>query len=88
MRTIQYAIDKETGLTVSRRGSQIAIPILEYSNMIGQNHYQTTYILETCGIFSFGEEFNRFAWTRKIPVEIKNIHRKFWGMKPLKERGA
>ena len=37
-------------------------------------------------IFDVAKEVGSLKWTRKIPVEIKNIHRKFWGFAPLKEK--
>ena len=32
-------------------------------------------------------QYARLRWTRKIPLEIKNYHRAFWGMKAVKMPG-
>jgi hypothetical protein len=83
MRTIQYAIDSNF-LVWSRVGNEIAAPILDYEHMKPENNFETKYYLEKCDIFDIRREWDNLHWTRKIPNEIKNEHRKFWGMKPLK----
>jgi hypothetical protein len=81
MKTIQYAIDKDTGLIISRVGSEVAIPVLDFEHMKPENHFETVYNIEKFGIFdTIGM---RLTWTRKIPTNYKNLHRKFWDMKPL-----
>ncbi len=84
-RTIQYAIDKETGLVWSRVGDQVAVPILDFKGMNASDGYKTHYYLEKMGVFvaCIGTDLK---WTRKIHIEIKNMHRKFWGFKPLKAK--
>ncbi|HDY90266.1 MAG TPA: hypothetical protein ENH82_19370 [bacterium] len=80
-RTIQYAIEQETGQVCSQVSGEIAIPILNYDCMQPENGYKLTYRLEKFDIFTtIGM---KLKWTRKIPQEIKNQHRKFWGFKPL-----
>lgn len=83
MRIIQYAIDLDTGLVVSRVGSELAWPILDYVGMNPQNNFVTNYELGT--IILLAAAWLRLRWTRKIPVEIKNIHRRFWGFKELRK---
>ena len=78
MRTIQYAIDKETGLVVSRVGSELAWPILDYPS----SNFQTK--LEKIPVFTVGVSWPMLVWTRKLPKVIKNIHREFWGFSKLK----
>ena len=84
MRNIQYAVDQETGLVVSRVGSQVAWPVLQYQR-IGQGGAFTQpfeYELEGFGVHE-GLSGARLRWTRKVPVEVKNLHRAFWGMGPV-----
>jgi hypothetical protein len=83
--TIQYAIDLDTGLVFSRVDSELAVPVLDYEGMTPANGYKTTYNLQRCPVFELvGAGWASLLWTRKIAVEIKNLHREFWGMKPLK----
>lgn len=81
-RIITYAIEQTTGLVYSQVGNEIAIPVLDYKGMTPENNFQTTYNLEkdTALAAHIG---TIFIWTRKIPNALKNIHRQFWGMKPL-----
>ncbi len=84
MRTIQYAIDQSTGLVISRVNSELAWPILDYANMLPKNKYRMEYTLEKISVGSIaGPTWDTLKWTRKISVDIKNIHRIFWNMKPL-----
>lgn len=77
LRTIQYAIHKDDGIVVSRVGRELAWPVIDFQS-IGQD-----------GDFTKPFDYNLakfpLRWTKKIPVPLKNRHRKFWGMKPLKE---
>lgn len=85
MKTIQYAIEQTTGLVVSRVGSELAWPILGYDNMLPENNYAMNYHLEKMPVFmAAGSTWDTLKWTRKISTAIKNTHRIFWGMKPLK----
>lgn len=84
-RTIQYAIDTSTGLVVSRVGSELAWPVLDYEGMKPENNFATSYDLERVSIFSVASYWPYLFWTRKVSVPIKNAHRKFWGMKSLAE---
>jgi hypothetical protein len=84
MRTIQYGIDRNTGLVWSRVGSQVAVPVLQYDKMTPKNNFNTVYELEKMDVIqTAGQAYNSVVWTRKIPTEIKNRHREFWGMKQL-----
>lgn len=81
-RTIQYMIDEETGLVFSRVRSEIAIPVLQFDKMVPENNFANVWELEKMSVYdTIGMSL---LHTRKIPIEIKNEHRKFWGMKPLK----
>ena len=83
-RTIQYAVDTETGLVISRVGSELAWPILDFENMRPENNYTMNYYLEKISVISACSSMQHLKWTRKIPKEIKNLHRKFWGFPELK----
>lgn len=72
------------GYVFSRVGSEVAIPVLDFERMKPENGYATNYNLEKFDVIKVAREINQCKGTRKIPVEIKNEHRKFWGMKPLK----
>jgi len=89
MRTIQYGIDTQTGLIVSRVNDQVAWPILDYENMKPENNFSPSYYLEKIPIFSIANlTWNSIKWTRKISIKIKNKHRAFWKFKPLKDKEA
>jgi hypothetical protein len=80
---IQYAIDLDTGMVWSQVGNELAIPILDFAGMKPENNWEMKYNLGKFQSASIsGAEL---VHTRKIPVKIKNAHRAFWGMKPLKE---
>jgi hypothetical protein len=84
MRTLTYAIDTETGQVISRMDSKVAIPVLQYGDIKPENGFQTTYKLEEVDVIAIASSWHNYKWTRKIPISIKNAHRKFWGFKPLK----
>lgn len=69
-RTIQYAIENPTGVVISRVGSEIAYPARRR--------------LEKLSVYALAPSWRAYRWTRKIPRALKNRHRKFWGMPPLK----
>lgn len=82
--TIQYAIDTETGMVISRIGSEIAIPVLQFDKMVPENNFQTIYELEKMDVNAISHCWFQYKWTRKIPMELKNRHRTFWGLNLLK----
>jgi len=84
MKNISYAIDKNTGAVISRIGDKVAVPVLQYDKMCPENNFQTEYKLEKMDVLSFACVWDLLKWTKKIPIRIKNQHRKFWGMKILK----
>ncbi len=92
MRIITYAIDPDTNLVVSRFDSRsrgrsetgFALPILDYDGMLPENSFATVYLLERSGLFGVPSGWlNGLTWTKKIDKAWKNLHREFWGMKPL-----
>jgi hypothetical protein len=85
-KSITYAVAMDSGLVVSRVGSELAWPVLDYDHLTPANGFESRYRLEKIGVM----ETPRFCWdmlrwTKKVPTAIKNLHREFWGMKPLKE---
>ena len=84
--TIQYAVNTEDGTVISRVGSEIALPVLQYGKMQPKNNFNTEYELEKIDVIHLSRCWNEYKWTRKIPLNVKNMHRKFWGMSELKSR--
>jgi hypothetical protein len=82
-RTITYMVDKETTTVWSRVGNEVAIPVLDFAGMKPENCWEMNYDLEKMD--SSVLYHANVIHTRKIPTGIKNIHRKFWGMKPIRE---
>jgi hypothetical protein len=80
-RTIQYGIDQDTGLVCSHVLGEFAFPVLDFEGMKPENGFKAVYNLERLKHIQGA----RIVWTKKIPVDIKNRHRKYWNMKPLKE---
>jgi len=90
-RNITYAVNDD-GTVYSRVDSEIAVPVLDFDG-IGQGgdgfakgnfNGPMRYNLEKFSVHSLaGREWACLRWTKKIPVALKNLHRKFWGMKPL-----
>lgn len=79
---ITYAIENETGLVWSRMSSEVAIPTVDFESGHPDNNFEMDIKLEKDSVFACTHA--DLTWTKKIPKEVKNIHRAFWGMKPLK----
>src|SRR5512136_139422 len=84
MKQIKYAIDVSVGLVCSRYGKEMAIEVLDFEHMSPENGYETKYDLTKFSVSDI--DFRYLQWTKKIPIEIKNKHRVFWGLKPLPMR--
>lgn len=82
-RIITYGIDRETDMVISRVNSEVAWPVLDYEGMQPENNFAMYYTLEKMPILSLGSSWRSIKWTKKIPVELKNRHREFWGFKSL-----
>lgn len=91
-RCLTFAVSKEDGMVYSRCGDEIAYPVLQFGKIgeggdftqpFGDFTQPFEYQLEKSSVFSFSHCWPMLRWTRKIPVELKNLHRKFWGFKPL-----
>jgi len=85
MRTITYAIDVHSGQVISRIDSEVAIPILNFEDMTPENNFTAGSILTKFPVFSISDTWGNYQWTRKIDIDMKNKHRLFWGMKPLRK---
>jgi hypothetical protein len=85
-RIITYAINQDDGIVVSRVGSEIAWPVLQYEKLGegGDFTKPAEYALEKMPVTSVdGRTWQGLKWTKKIPVELKNRHREFWGFPKL-----
>ena len=83
---ITYAVDEETGLVWSRMGDKVAGPILDYDAMLPDNGYEAVYHLEIMPLNEIVRFWSSLRWTKKIPIEVKNTHREFWGIGKIKGR--
>ena len=92
MRNITYAIHEISGYVVSRIGSEVAWPILDFDAIgrggkgfaAGNFNGPIIYKLDKFLVFGIGRvDWNALHWTKKISKKEKNKHRKFWGLKPL-----
>jgi hypothetical protein len=106
MRTfVTYGIEPD-GTVISRVGSEIAFPVLDFAAIgMGGDGYTpgdfngpTQYNLWKSEIHAYFRNndfsYREVRWTKgfgtlrgtpAIPVELKNKHRAFWGLKPLPE---
>ena len=84
MPNITYAVDLDTGLTYSRRGSSVAVPVLQYDATGPENNFATVYALEQAAVYDLTPCWRSLHWTKRLPIAVKNVHRAFWGMALLK----
>ena len=94
---VLYAVHQESGVVSSRLKQEIALPVLEFEQ-IGMGGLETstgiTYALHDfrgptnhhLEKFSVHDihDWKQLKWTKKIPLELKNLHRAFWGLPPVK----
>ena len=85
VKRISYAIDDITGLTWSRVGDEVAVPVMDYDGLDLKEEF-TEYTLEIHTLADMAHHLNTLHWTKNIPLSLKNYHRSFWGMRPLKTR--
>jgi len=83
-RRISYMVDKETGYVYSRVASEVAIPVIDFAGMSSKDNFAIKANLEKFNVLDVCRSLLSTVGTRKIPIEIKNEHRKFWGMSLLK----
>jgi len=83
---IRYAVDQSTGDVVSQNlaTNELAYELIDFEAMGPQDSYAIKSHLVKCGYLEWpASHWPYLTWTRKIPTELKNVHRAFWGMKPL-----
>ena len=83
-RIITYAIDSETGMVISRVGSEVYHPVLDFASGTPENNFNMGWYYEKMPVGHLASTWYYYTWTKKIPVEIKNFHREFWGFPLLK----
>ena len=97
-RYITYARHSD-GYVISRMGSELAWPILEFAEigMGGLEKYTgkifekgdfqgpTNFHLEKVSVYGC-REWSSLTWTKKIILATKNEHRTFWGLSALREK--
>ena len=82
---IRYAVHPD-GFVVSFWGGKVYWPILDYEGMGPKNNYEMKYNWEKCDMLNLSHgEMGMLKFTKNIPPEYKNFHRKLWGMKPVKQ---
>lgn len=82
MEQLQYFYNVNEGLwgaKLRRRG--LSYPVLQYAEGTPENNFSMPLKLE-----DIGESYpiDGEAHTKKAPVYVKNAHREFWGLKPLR----
>ncbi len=91
MRRLMYGEDEDSGCVVSRLGSEYAWPVLDFEG-IGQGGegYEPgdfrgpmRYQLERISIFGVGSCRPTPLAPAKVPRELRNRHRTFWGLEAL-----
>jgi hypothetical protein len=85
MKTVRYAYNRDDGIVISKVGSEVAVPVLDYDGIGKDGDFTKAveYSLERFSVYALGREYPRYVWTRNIPLKLKNKHRAFWGFKPL-----
>ena len=86
-RRIRYCIDEE-GFVYSEMSNREgwAIPVYQFADFGNDGDLTGKIPME---LEKFEDSirhslpWNTLKFTRKIPVDLKNRHREFWGMKPL-----
>lgn len=86
-RTIKYGIDTESGYAVSQVGDEVAYAVVDYDKIDvtvpGWSEKPVPVHLEKTKIWHVAGWLMGIRWTRSVPLEMENEHRRFWGLKPL-----
>lgn len=83
MKNITYAYD-ESGVVYSFYNGECALPVLDFEGMTPENNFQARYMLQRFSIYDVRD--TKLTRTKTIPIALKNRHRAFWGLKPIKEQ--
>ena len=88
-RIITYAVDREEGWIISRVGPEIAHPVYQFADFGTDGDFtgEIPVELDRFSIYDL-QPWGRYRWTKKIPVEVKNLHRAYWGFPLLRLRAA
>lgn len=94
-RIITYAVERDSGIVVSRVGSHVAVPVLDFEAIgkggdgfePGDFNGPVRWNLETFDLYAL-QPWQAYRWTKKIPIELKNRHREYWGFPPIKATDA
>lgn len=85
-RKIEYAIDTETGLTWSKVGEVMAMPVMTQELMDDRIGRYPEYTLRKVNVLQVPLMHQHLNWTEELPTSIKNYHRRHWGLRKLRER--
>ena len=75
-----------SGFVVSWFKDQVLWPVLDFAGMKPENGFAMNYNLQKMPYdYTMGKIlFTEGQGTKKVPLDIKNLHRAAWGMKPVK----
>ncbi len=82
MKNLQFFVVGGEDALWSRYGDQVV-----YSSLLYHEGYECALALESLAVSNNLHYLvnGKGRWTKKVPAEWKNVHRKFWGLAPLKE---
>jgi hypothetical protein len=83
--TIQYGIDTSSGMIWSQYQSYVAVPVLQTGKMTSKNSFVPIFEFEVFDLCELEGSMVTIKWTRHVSNKIKNIHRKFWGLRSVDE---
>lgn len=87
---IRYGIDHETRVVVSQnlQTGEICWPMVDFGNMTPNDGFCMKWTMgETLDPLEVVDSLHSVQWTRKIPTALKNLHREYWGLKPINIHG-
>ena len=86
-RTIKYGIDTESGYAVSQVGDEVAFSVVDYDqidvSVPGWSEKPLPQHLEKTKLWQVAGRIGPIRWMKNVPLSMKNVHRQFWGLKPL-----
>ena len=92
MNSLRFFVDSsDENLLLSVKGTEVVTSNLSYTHWDGKGDPKNVqvpyccYIWDSWGKRSIYDDYPKHGiWTKKIPLSWKNVHREFWGLKPLK----
>lgn len=82
-KTIQYGFNREA--IYARCGDKVALTGIDFDAMVPEDSFEIKYTIIECSVDSLRGD--PITWTKKVPVALKNVFRKHFGMKLLKDDG-